>query len=52
MNDNFQINTHTIEGSFYQTENNYSVIVYYRKYGERYDQAIGFGTASSERLEN
>lgn len=52
VNDNFQINTHAVEGSFYQTENNYSVIVYYRKYGERYDQVIGFGTTSSERLEN
>lgn len=52
VNDNFQINTHAIEGSFFQTENNYTVIVYYRKYGERYDQVIGFGTASSERLEN
>lgn len=52
VNDNFQINTHAVEGSFYQTENIYSVIVYYRKYGERYDQVIGFGSASSERLEN
>ncbi len=52
VNDYSKINTHVVEGSFYQTENNYSVIVYYRKYGERYDQVIGFGTASSERLEN
>ena len=47
-----KINTHKIEGSFYQTENEYSVIVYYRKYGERFDQVIGFGSANSERLQN
>jgi hypothetical protein len=46
------INTRTIEGSFYQTENNYSVIVYYKKYGELYDQVIGYGSASSEILKN
>lgn len=49
---NFKINTRAIEGSYYQTENNYTVIVYYRKYGERFDQVIGVGTASSERLKN
>lgn len=47
-----RINPHKIEGSFYQTENDYTVIVYYRKFGDRYDQAIGIGTANSERLLN
>jgi len=28
------------------------VIVYYRKFGDRYDQVIGLGTANSERLLN
>ncbi len=51
-NDLFQVNTHAIEGSFYQTENKYTVIVYYRKFGELYDQVIGIGNASSERLLN
>ncbi len=51
-NNELQINTHAIEGSFYQTENNYSVIVYYKKYGELYDQVIGVGSASSEILKN
>lgn len=51
-NNNLEINTHTIEGSFYQTENNYTVIVYYKKYGELYDQVIGVGRASSEILKN
>jgi len=51
-NDLLQVNTHAIEGSFYQTENKYTVIVYYRKFGELYDQVIGIGNASSERLLN
>ena len=49
---NGQLDRHSPEGSMYQTENEYSVIVYYRKYGELYDQVIGFGTANSRRLEN
>lgn len=47
-----QLNKHMLEGSMYQTENQYSVIVYYRRYGELYDQVIGFGTTNSKRLEN
>jgi len=47
-----QLDKYTLEGSMYQTENEYSVIVYYRKYGELYDQVIGFGTANSKRLVN
>ena len=46
------INTHKVEGSFYQTENDYTVIVYYRRFGDRYDQVIGIGGANSERLLN
>jgi len=46
------INDHAIEGSFYQTENDYSVVVYYRPIGSRYDQVIGFGVANSENLRN
>jgi hypothetical protein len=49
---NGQLDKHTLEGSMYQTENEYSVIVYYRKYGELYDQVIGFGTANSKKLVN
>ena len=47
-----KINPYEIEGSFYQTENNYDVLVYYRKFGDRYDQVIGYGTADSEKLLN
>ncbi len=36
-----------IDGNFYQTENNYFTIVYYRENNQRYDRVIGKGTASS-----
>jgi hypothetical protein len=49
---NMIVNPYQVEGSFYQTENNYSVIVYYRKFGDRYDQVIGLGTANSKKLMN
>ena len=34
--------TASIEGNFYQTENEYRVLVYFRPIGGRYDQLIGF----------
>ncbi len=36
-----------IDGNFYQTENDYMVIVYYRENNQRYDRVIGKGIASS-----
>lgn len=51
-NEKKQVNNHAIEGSFYQTENDYSVLVYYKPIGSRYDQIIGYGTANSENLRN
>lgn len=35
------------EGSFYETENNYVVYVYYRPFGSRYDQLLGVSIANS-----
>ncbi|MDO6674303.1 DUF5103 domain-containing protein [Tenacibaculum sp. 1_MG-2023] len=37
------IDLHEIDGSFYQTENEYTVIVYYKPFGEIYDRVIGVG---------
>lgn len=34
------------EGDFFQTENKYTVLVYYRPTGSRYDQLVGWRTAS------
>ncbi len=39
-------------GNFWQTENEYSVLVYFRDLGARYDRIIGLGKASSTRITN
>lgn len=36
------------EGNWYETENEYSVLIYYRPFGERYDQVIGSYTFSTQ----
>ena len=38
------VNTNDINGSFYETENEYSVIVYYKPFGSFYERVIGVGT--------
>lgn len=41
-----------IDGNFYQTENDYSIMVYYRENNDRYDRVIGKGTANSLNIIN
>ncbi len=41
-----------ISGNFWQTENEYTVLVYYRGPGERFDRVIGYGKASSVNINN
>jgi hypothetical protein len=36
-----------IDGNFFQTENEYTILVYYRENIDRYDRAVGKGTANS-----
>lgn len=45
-------NENAIDGNFYQTVNDYQVIVYYRGMNERYDRVIGRGIATSENIIN
>jgi len=40
------------DGNFYQTENQYDILVYYRMNNERYDRVIGRGTANSLNIIN
>ena len=40
--DNF-VNTNEINGTFFETENEYSVLVYYKPSGSLYDRVIGVG---------
>ncbi len=41
-----------VSGNYYQTENNYKVIIYYRDLGARYDRIIGIGEANSVNISN
>lgn len=50
--DQNQIDTRAIEGTFYETENEYSVVVYYKAFGDRYTQVVGIGSANSTSLKN
>ena len=40
--------TGPIEGNYYQTQNEYSIYVYYRPMGARYDRLIGVTTVRNE----
>ena len=46
------LSNHDIDGSFFQTENDYTVLVYYKKMGARYTKVIGAGFGSSEKINN
>lgn len=41
-----------IGGSYWQTENDYKVLVYYRDLGARYDRIIGIGEGNSINISN
>ncbi len=38
-----------LEGDWYETENEYQILVYYRPMGSRYDRLVGFSQISSTR---
>jgi hypothetical protein len=44
-----QIDPSYVSGSFWQTENQYQVLFYYRPWGQRYDILMGYGTGNSRR---
>ncbi len=46
------ISNYDIDGSHYQTENDYTVLIYYKKFGSRYTQVIGVGFGNSEKINN
>lgn len=45
-------NENAIDGNFYQTENDYSILVYYRENTGRYYRVVGKGTANSLNIIN
>jgi len=42
-----EISYQDTEGNFFQTENNYTIFIYYRPFGERYDRLVAVQTANS-----
>lgn len=49
---NGSVDENAISGNFYQTENNYKVVVYYRALGARYDRIVGLGEGNSVNITN
>lgn len=45
-------NENAIDGNFYQTENDYTILVYYRANTDRYDRVVGKGNANSLNIIN
>jgi len=41
-----------VSGSFFQTENNYKILVYYKAPGEIFDELIGIGETDSKQILN
>jgi len=41
-----------INGNYWETENDYTVLVYYKGPGERYDRLIGWGRGNSTSITN
>ena len=39
-----ELNLREVNGTFYQTENQYTVLVYYKAFGDVYERVIGVGT--------
>ncbi|WP_335966046.1 DUF5103 domain-containing protein [Galbibacter sp. PAP.153] len=52
VNDQGITDLNFICGNFWQTENTYTILVYYREFGNNYDSIIGIGSASSTDISN
>lgn len=47
VDENGKYNDTVFEGSFFETDNSYQVLVYYRKPGGRWDELVGFSNVNS-----
>ena len=52
VNRNGSIEQGPISGNFWETENQYTVLVYYRAPGSRFDRLLGKGSANSSKISN
>jgi len=52
VNRDGSIDPGAVSGNFWQTENDYTVLVYFRDLGARYDRIIGMGRGNSTNISN
>ncbi len=52
VNEKGEVDSTKISGSNFETENDYLIVVYFRKFGEIYDRVIGIGTTNSSVIKN
>jgi hypothetical protein len=50
--DNGVVELNSVCGNFHFTENNFTILVYYRDFGDIYDSVIGVGNANSSTISN
>jgi hypothetical protein len=50
--DNGVVELNSVCGNFHFTENNFTILVYYRDFGDIYDSVIGVGSANSSTISN
>lgn len=50
--ENGTVELNAVGGNFHVTENTYTILVYYRNFGDIYDSVIGVGTANSSTITN
>lgn len=46
------VHLNLVSGNFHFTENNYTILIYYRNFGDFYDGIIGIGSANSRDISN
>ena len=46
------VELNTVGGNFHVTENIYTILVYYRNFGDIYDSVIGVGSVNSQTITN
>ncbi len=51
-NDEGLVSLNLVSGNYHFTENTYTVLVYYRNFGDLYDSVIGLGSANSREITN
>ena len=49
LNEDGSLDFETVEGSWFETENDYQILIYYREFGSFYDRIIAVQNINSNR---